>query len=159
MFGSQKAKVLRGIVLGMLAFAASTVGVQALPIQMGFAIDQSGSITGGEFNLMKSGYLAAFGTLPTDGSVEVTVVKFGTSVQTVFAPTVITGATLPTLLTAISTMTQAGGNTNMGGAIDALRVALTGSANFGGDALINISTDGAPTTGPDGQSECSECRN
>ena len=66
MLRNQK-RILRDMLLGVFALAASSVAVHAIPItQMGFAIDQSGSISTAEFNIMRTGYANAFAALPTD---------------------------------------------------------------------------------------------
>ena len=144
-------RIVRDMLLGAFALAASSVAVHAIPVtQMGFAIDQSGSISGAEFNLMRGGFASAFASLPTDSSIEVSVVKFGSATQTVFPATVInSAATRTALIAAINGMTQIGGGTNMSSGINALTTLLTGSGNFADPlsrALINVSTDGFPNS-------------
>ena len=61
------------------AIAAAAIGISgtasAVPTQIGFAIDGSGSVNANDFDLQIEGLTAAFAGLPVDGSVEVTVVQ------------------------------------------------------------------------------------
>jgi len=115
----------------------------AMPTQLGFAIDGSGSISGTEFNTQISGLSSAFNVVPTDSSVEVTIVQFSSFAQLEIGPLVIDSvATRNSLINQTQMITQIGGGTTPGTAINLLTAELTGSANFGGDSLINLSTDG-----------------
>ena len=142
---------MRNMLLGVFALAASSVAVHAIPVtQLGFAMDESGSINASEYDIMRLGLAAALDNLPTDGSIEVTVVRFGTTTTNVVPTQVINSVAQRTAVaTLVKNMPKASGGTNMSSAINALRVALTGSANFGvlgNSSIINISTDGAPNS-------------
>ena len=134
----------------LVTLTVASVGAWAIPMfQLGFALDGSGSVSTGNYNLLRSGLSAALAALPVDGTVEITVVKYGTSASTVVAPTLLTAATLPVIQSAISTHTKAGGSTNTAGAITALTTLMTGSALFSNPevkSLINLATDGAPNS-------------
>ncbi|MGF1604818.1 MAG: DUF1194 domain-containing protein [Rhodothalassiaceae bacterium] len=136
---------------------AGTTASHAVVTQLGFAIDESGSIFSSDFVLQKDGLAAALANnLPTNGDFEVTVVSFSSGIETVVAPTVIdSAATLQSVVDLITANTQSSGLTNLGGALNTLTSLITGSANFAGasEQIINISTDGVPTTGPDAVSE------
>jgi hypothetical protein len=86
---------------------------------------------------------AALASLPTDSSVEVTVVQFATGQRLETGPTLVDSAiTRAALVAAINAITQLGGGTNPEQGVDRLVTEMTGSANFGGDSIINLSTDG-----------------
>lgn len=141
-------KSLRYFVGGALALAAASLVTYAAPLatQLGFLIDASGSIGTSNFDTMKSGYASALAALPQDGSVEVTVFTFSSNAMEVVAPTVITAATMPTVVDAINNMTYPAGSTATAAGIDAISTAMVGSPNFNGklNSLINIATDGVP---------------
>ena len=143
---------VRALLLAVpLAFAASTSSAVVMT-QLGFAVDGSGSISAPNFALQRTGYANAFAGLPTDGSVEVTMVQFGVggTAATVVPATVITAASLPGVIAAVNAMVQGGGTTPMDVGISMTAANLTGSANFNGGvgvaSIINISTDGAPNS-------------
>lgn len=133
-----------------LTLAAASLATFAAPLttQLGFLIDASGSIGSTNFNTMRTGYASALAALPTDGSIELTVVTFASGTATVVAPTIVTAATLPTILSAINSMAYTGGGTATDAGINAIRGLMTGSANFNRDlnSMINIATDGAPNS-------------
>lgn len=115
----------------------------ALPTQLGFAIDGSGSVGSVNFGLTRQALANAFAALPTDGSVEVTVVRFSSSAATVVAPALIDSVAARDQLVADTLgIGYFGGGTSASAGIDELVASMTGSANSGGDSIINISTDG-----------------
>ncbi|WP_158537148.1 vWA domain-containing protein [Humitalea rosea] len=126
---------------------ASLAAMAAPVTQLGFALDGSGSVSTSDYNLLRGGLTAALAGLPTDGSVEISVVAYGSGTTLVVAPTVLTAASLPTIQAAITASAKANGSTNTSGAITALSNAMTGSANFadpGTRSIINLATDGFP---------------
>lgn len=129
------------------ALTTATAWSAPLTTQLGFLWDESGSISGSQFTLMKSGYAAALGALPVDGSVEITVYGFATGAQQIVAPTVINSvATRNAVVALINGNTQSGGSTNTAGGINAIAAAMKNSINYaaGLASIINIATDGAP---------------
>ena len=133
-----------------LTLAAASLATFAAPLttQLGFLIDASGSIGSSNFNTMRTGYASALAALPTDGSIELTVVTFASGTATVVAPTIVTAATLPTILAAINTMVYTGGGTATDAGINAIRGLMTGSGNFSRNlnSMLNIATDGVPNS-------------
>jgi hypothetical protein len=131
---------------------ALVVGVASLPTraavtQLGFAIDGSGSIGPGDFTLQTGGLAAAFAALPTDSTVEVTIVQFASGSVLEQAPLLIDSpATRAALIATTNAITQTGGGTNIPAGVSQLTTAMTGSANFDPTAtdqsFINVSTDG-----------------
>ena len=133
----------------VLALAAASLASYAAPLttQLGFLIDDSGSISSSNFNTMKQGYAAALAALPVDGSIEVTVYKFSTNAVQVVAPVVLSSqAALNTVVAAINAMTQSGGSTATAAGITAISNAMIGSTKFNKNlnSMINIATDGQP---------------
>lgn len=139
------------LIVGLLALTTLAYNAQALTLQLGLAIDASGSISTSDYNLQRDDYVAALTTyLPTDSSVELGVWQFGGNVVPVIAPTVIdSAATKATVLATLAAMTRAlvnTGSTGIGNAIAAVDAAF---ADLGVKRLIDVSTDGANNTGTD----------
>ena len=129
------------------ALTTATAWSAPLTTQLGFLWDESGSISGGSFTLMQSGYAAALGALPVDGSVEITVYGFAGGTQQIVAPTVINSvATRNAVVALINGNTQSGGSTNTAAGITAIANAMKNSGNYsaGLASIINIATDGVP---------------
>lgn len=131
------------------ALTTATAWSAPLTTQLGFLVDASGSIGSGNFNTVRAGYAAALGALPTDGSIEVTVYTFSSGTSMVVAPTIVTAATLPGIVAAVSTMVYSQGTTATGAGISAIAAAMTGSSNFTSSlsSIINMSTDGEANVG------------
>lgn len=138
-----------------LAAAVVAVGaligapVQAAITQLGFMLDASGSVSSSDYNLLRSGLANAIASLPVDGTVEITIVTYGSGVATVTSPTILTAATLPTIQNAINTHTKFGGGTATDAAINAMTALLTGSAVFSAPdtkSILNLATDGVPNS-------------
>ena len=138
-------KALRKFALGAIASTALVWGgvANALPTQLGIAIDGSGSVSSADFAIQKNGLSAAFAALPVDSSVEITLVQFASGAQIEAGPVVIDSlATRDALVASTNAIVQTQGGTNPAAAINALTNAMTGSTSFGGDSIINLSTDG-----------------
>jgi hypothetical protein len=131
------------------ALTTATAWSAPLTTQLGFLWDESGSISVGSFTLMKSGYAAALGALPVDGSVEITVYSFADGTGQIVAPTVIDSvATRNAVVALINGNTQSFGGTNTGAGINAIAAAMKNSANYaaGLASIINVATDGVPNS-------------
>jgi hypothetical protein len=118
---------------------------QAATLELGLAIDESGSISASDFQLQKQGYIAALSdpsVLPTDGSVAIGVVKFSSNVVNVFTMQQITSANLGALIAALNGMTQRGGSTNIGAAINTLTDQIFTNGFQSDRQIIDVSTDG-----------------
>lgn len=146
--------VTQGLVV--LGFSALTTlgisSVQAATIDVGFALDQSGSIIDSDWTLMKNGLanaLPSFLAPNVQDTFRVTVVKFGESAQTVVSPILLTNANLSNVQDDIRNALRVGtGATNFEAAINLLNTNITNAGGFDrNDGLINISTDGEPNTG------------
>lgn len=140
--------MLFGAVIAM-GLAAATPS-HAISIELGLAIDGSGSISSSNFALQKNAYISVLqdsSLVPRDGSIAIGVVQFSSSAQTEYGVTVITDATIAGLVAALSGMTQLGGGTNIGAAIDLLTADITGNAIVSDRQVIDVSTDGFGTLG------------
>lgn len=142
-------KIARRIGALLLAGTMSFGAHAAVTTQLGFLVDASGSISPSNFTTMKNGYLAAINALPTDGSIEITMVRFASSTTTIVAPTVLNAASKAGILGTISAMTQPGGTTATGAGITAISTLMLGSINYAADlrSIINLATDGQPNDG------------
>ena len=139
-------RFMRGA-LASLALATATFSASAaVTTQLGFLVDASGSIGSTNFQTMRDGYAAALAGLPTDGSIEVTIYTFASGTTQVVAPTIVTGASLAGIISAVNAMAYPGNTTNTSAGIDAITRAMIGSTNYsaGLSSIINIATDGVP---------------
>jgi hypothetical protein len=139
-------KGLLGATALVFAFAQPA---SAVPTQLGFMVDASGSIGSTNFNnILRTGIANAFSNvLPTDSSVEVTLVRFSTSAQTIISPTVIdSAATRSAVASAVASMAYTGGSTCYSCAFNTLTGAVSGSNIYDPDneIIYNMATDGDP---------------
>lgn len=136
-----------------LALGAAALVLLASPsqaaIQLGFAIDGSGSISPADFTLQLQGLSNGISSVPTNSSFEITVVQFaggGTVVEV--GPTLIDSpATRTAVANQIQAITQNFFGTPMGAGINLLTTTVTGSPEFAdpsSEQLFNVITDGAP---------------
>lgn len=132
----------------LLIAAVATIGLagpsSAAVIDIGFALDESGSIGSSNFTLMKNGLANALNLIPTSGpnQYRIGVVTFDSSATSVVSPpTVITAANLAGIQATIQAATYNGGGTNIAAAVTALTTMFT-NAGLGDTTLFNISTDG-----------------
>ena len=154
MFGKSMTSIARTTTI-MSIFAILLVGV--LSPQMAFAqpsvqiaivIDGSGSVSPSNFGVMIAGVVDAItNVIPTNGSVELTVIQFGTGIVVECGPTVISSVGVQTtFITCVNNIGKLGGGTPMAAAINQAVTSLTNSPNFGVTSLINLITDGAPNS-------------
>ena len=132
----------------MMALAVAAPSQAASITQLGFVLDGSGSVSTANYNLLRTGLSNALNALPVDGSVEISIVAYGSGSSTVTAPTLLTAATLPTIQTQILNHAKVGGGTDTAGAISATANLITGSSLFAltNNAIINLATDGVPNS-------------
>jgi len=144
--------------LSCLAVAGFTwVAVEArattcASVQLCLAIDGSGSIAVAEFDLVRNGLASAIADatiVPQSGSVEISVVQFGSSVSTVVSPTVVASqAAADAIAGSLRGMPKDDGSTNMAGAVTSCTSLLGGSCS-GSRQVINVVTDGEPNSQSD----------
>jgi hypothetical protein len=145
--------MLRSIAIaGAAALAALTLPgtASAATLELGLAIDDSGSISNAQFLLQRNAYVAALSdttVVPLDGSVSIGVLKFSSGVTNVFTMQQITSANIGALISAISNMTHAGGSTNIAGAITSLTQQIFSNSIVSDRQVIDVSTDGFNNVG------------
>lgn len=130
--------------------AAFSASANAATLELGLAIDGSGSISGSDFNLQRQAYvnvLSLLTVLPRDGSVAIGVKLFATNVTNVFSMAEITNANHAALISAISGMVQPGGLTNIAGAISDFSTEIFSNSITSTRQLIDVSTDGFNNVG------------
>ena len=126
----------------------------AVNLELGLGIDASSSMSSSQFNLQRNAYynvLADPGLIPLDGTVAIGVYRFASTVTQIYPITVLNNLTdLNNLRAAILAMGQSGDGslTNLGGVINEITDDLLGNSITSARQLIDISTDGDATTGP-----------
>ena len=113
-------------------------------VNLGLTVDSSGSVGSSNFSTIKSGYAAALASLPTDGSVAVTVYNFSSSgdVQQFSDRVIANTSDRNDLITFVQNMTYFGGTTALSDAILGTGASMF-SANLGATKnVIDVSTDG-----------------
>ena len=143
---------LAGALIATLVSALVPVTSRADPlVELGLAIDVSGSITPAEFTLQKNAYINVLNNpaiVPLDGSVAIGVISFSTTVHPIFTTTVITPSTIGSLISAIqNNLLDVQGATAIGLAINDLSSELLGNAINSTMQVIDVSTDGDGNTG------------
>lgn len=126
-----------------------TSAAKAAVIDLGFVLDESGSVGSTNFTTVKTALAAALGSIPTSGpnQYRVAVTTFSSGQTTVVAPTILTAANLATIKSAVTGTSYSGGGTDTAGAIAHIANLFKNSATgFGDTTLINITTDGAPNS-------------
>jgi hypothetical protein len=126
---------------------AKTASTSAGVIQLGFILDESGSIGSTTYAIIQNGLANAIdGLIPTDSSYEISVVSFSTDTQTLVNHVLIDSAAARTAVKkAILADAFSGGSTAMDLAFDAMSTALTGSTHSIDLTCANFATDGSPT--------------
>lgn len=127
----------------MLALLPQTQAADAALIDLGFALDESGSVASSDFTLAKQGLANALAQIPTSGTdtYRISVVAFDSGSRTIVAPTVVDATSLPTIQAAVSGISQSAGGTNIAGAVQSLTSLFTG-VGLGDTTLFNVTTDG-----------------
>lgn len=134
--------------LGVLLFTAKAQGAL---IDLGFGLDESGSVGGSNYEIEKQGLANALAQIPTSGpdQYRISVVAFSTDVDDLVLPTILTAGNLATIQAAIIADTFDGSTTNIQGAIQRLVDLTNNAGGVGGTSLMNISTDGVPQPATD----------
>jgi hypothetical protein len=135
----------RRFVAGLALAVTATLGAgtaNAAIINLGFAMDESGSIDPGDYTLQKQGLANALNSIPVVGpnQYRVGVVKFDSNAVTVVVPTILTAANRPGIQAAILATPQSQGGTSIAAGINEI---VADFGNIGAEVgLINITTDG-----------------
>ena len=119
--------------------------------QVCMVVDGSASINDTEWSLIRQALAKAVnGTLPHDGSIELTIVQFGysgpTYAKTELSPTIIDGANYATAANQVLAMPKGGGSTPTAHGLYLGWKELSNSTNFAISAkqVINLATDQEP---------------
>jgi hypothetical protein len=125
-------------------------------IQLGFILDESGSIGSTNWTTIKTGLANAINLIPVGGTntYEVSVVTFSSSATVDIANFLVTDATARTnLANQILALGYAGGLTNYQAAFSAMLDALDNTIANIALSYVNFATDGVQTTGTNGIAE------
>lgn len=138
-------KLFSHALLGASLLLGANVASAAV-VNLGFSLDQSGSIGTTGFNTTRDALADALSVIPTGGAVEyrLAITKFSSSVTNVITPTIVTSANIGILQAQLRATLFSGGSTDTAEAIDS----LTGLfSSFSSDITIfNITTDGEPNS-------------
>lgn len=141
---------LRKLIAGAVVAVGMSLGTSSWAstiVNLGFAIDHSGSVSNANFVLQQQGLANALALIPTTGTVQyrVGVITFGADVKTLVQPQIVTAGNLPTIQNAITSHIRSNtGATVTGPAINQL-TAMFNPFKADGITLFNISTDGIPS--------------
>lgn len=118
-------------------------------IDLGFALDRSGSVSSGNWTSVVNGLANALAVIPTAGpnQYRIAVSSFSSAATLNLAPTIVTAGNLATLQATIQGIGYTGGSTCISCATSILSNAYTAAGGFGDISLLNITTDGVPNVG------------
>ncbi|MCF2950253.1 VWA domain-containing protein [Paraglaciecola aquimarina] len=139
-------KLLTRVAPGVLIIMMSTTSTQAAIINLGFSLDESGSVGSSNFNLTRDALADALAIIPTTGTNQyrLAVTTFSSIVTQVIAPTIVSAANIGALQTQLKATAYSGGGTATHSAISNLASLFSG---FNTDlTLFNITTDGSPNS-------------
>lgn len=141
-----KRKILAGVAAIALTMSMSGT-VSAAVIDLGFALDESGSVATSDFNLSKQGLANALDKIPTSGTNQyrISVIAFDSNARTIIGPTIVTAGTIATLKTNITGIANSQGGTDIAEAVDLLTANFVG-AGLGDETYLNVATDGGSSS-------------
>jgi hypothetical protein len=146
------------VMMAITIVFAVPASAQNVEVQIGMALDRSGSIGQSNWNIIVTGVADAVNNstcVPHDGTVELTVVTFPGGLQV--GPVVITSANASAIANSIRVIPYIGGSTPMDAGITTTANAMSSSPHFDPaiKQVINIATDGMP----DNQQAAVDARN
>jgi len=114
-------------------------------IQLGFVLDESGSISAANWNIIRNGLASAINLIPVGGAdtYYLSVVTFDDNSNTRITNTQVTLANRATLANTVATMTQGAGFTNYDAGLQGIDAALGDSLQYD-FSYVNFATDGVP---------------
>jgi uncharacterized protein YegL len=141
--------------LCLLAFVFAFAGMLVPPcvaassarVQLCMVIDGSGTINSTEWSIIvNSVSKGVTETVPHDGSVELTIVQFGTRARTELSPTIIDNTNYVEVANRVLEIPKMNGGTSMADGLYLAWRELRSSANYQNAAkrVINLATDGIP---------------
>lgn len=138
--------------LAAMALMLVSLGAHAVPItQLGFVLDASNSVTTDEYDAMRDGLSDAIAALPTDGSVEITLISFSNTPTVVFSNFAVTERFAPVIQRLIDNHQRiAGSGRNLGSAVNQILSAMDDPTDPATTrTVINVATSGLPTNAAD----------
>lgn len=132
------------------AFGLAATSANAATLELGLAIDGSGSMSVAEFDLQRNAYISVLSditVLPRDGTTAIGIKVFGTTVTNVFTMAEITAANHGALIAALVGMTRPGTSTSISGAITAFTTEIFSNGITSTRQIIDVSTDGVNNVG------------
>lgn len=133
--------------LAALAVAGATLlpaASASAVVQLGFILDESGSIGASNYTIIKNGLASAMSLIPTTGQYEVSVVSFSSGASTLVNKQLIsTAADAAAAAALILGDAYNGGSTNMAAAFTQMTSVLGTMANYT-SSFVNLATDGVP---------------
>lgn len=140
-------KLSKVFAAAVLAGAACLPSAQAAGVvQLGFILDESGSIGSGAYTTIKNGLANAINTLiPLGGLYEVTVVSFASNATVLVNHMLIsTAADRTAAANSVTADVYSGGSTAMNQAFSLMQSTLLGSTQTISFSYVNLATDGVP---------------
>jgi len=132
--------------LAALAVAGATLlpaASASAVVQLGFILDESGSIGSSNYTIIQNGLASAMSLIPTTGQYEVSVVSFSSGASTIVNHQLISSAADAAAVAAlILGDTFNGGSTDMAAAFTQMTTVLGGSTNSITSSYVNLATDG-----------------
>lgn len=146
---AKKTAITLAILSMMVVMVFAAPASAQVEVQIGMALDNSGSIGPSNWQTIANGVADAVNDstcVPHDGTIELTVVTFPGGLQV--GPVVITSTNATAIADSIRAISYTGGGTPMGGGITATANAMSSSPHFDPaiKQVINIATDGAPNS-------------
>ncbi|WP_299847932.1 VWA domain-containing protein [uncultured Roseovarius sp.] len=135
---------LKKLIIAAVASLGLAGPSSAAVIDIGFALDQSGSVGSSNFNLVRTALANALDQIPTSGpnQYRIGVVKFNSfATNVVSPPTIVTAGNIAAIKNTIATTSYSGGGTSIAAGVTALTNMFT-SAGLGDMTLFNVTTDG-----------------
>lgn len=132
------------------AFGLAATSANAATLELGLAIDGSGSMSVAEFNLQRDAYISVLSdisVLPRDGTTAIGIKVFSSTVINVFTMAEITAVNHGALITALMGMTRPASSTSISGAITAFTTEIFSNGIASTRQIIDVSTDGVNNVG------------
>lgn len=132
-------------VAALCAVFAQADRIEAAVIDLGFALDESGSVSLANYALAKQGLASALGLIPVSGpdTYRVAVVAFAGTSRTIVAPTEVTAGTILGIQATLVGDFKLGGGTDIASAVTFLADSFTGlPGGLGDTTLFNIAVNG-----------------
>jgi Zn-dependent protease/uncharacterized protein YegL len=150
-FSESKAVLLLCLFTLVFVFTATLVppcaAASSVKVQLCMVIDGSGTISSAEWaTIVNSVSKGVNETVPHDGSVELTIVQFGTLARTELSPTIIDVTNYVEVANRVLAIPKINGGTAMADGLYLAWRELRNSANYQNAAkhVINLATDGMP---------------